>query len=109
MKNSQIWEEGIVEAPWFYEEGGWYYLFYSGCGYNRDCYAVGVARSKSALGPYEKYENNPILKTRIPKTSETWEGPGHCSIIKTKNNKTVAFYHGWPRGKIGTKRLMLLD
>jgi len=42
-----------------------------------------VARSTNALGPYTKYSNNPILKTRSPQTSKSWEGPGHCSVVKS--------------------------
>jgi beta-xylosidase len=34
LRNDQSWEKGIVEGPWFVREGGYYYLFYSGCGYN---------------------------------------------------------------------------
>jgi beta-xylosidase len=72
LKNDQAWERGIIEGQWFIEEGGYYYLFYSGCGYNNDCYAVGVARATSPLGPYTKYSSNPILKTRNPQTSLSW-------------------------------------
>ena len=68
MKNDQAWERGIIEGQWFVKEGGVYYLFYSGCGYNNDCYAVGIAKSNNALGPYTKNPNNPILKTRSPMT-----------------------------------------
>lgn len=83
LKNDQAWERGIIEGQWFIEEGGYFYLFYSGCGYNNDCYAVGVARSTNALGPYTKYTNNPILKTKPTQTAKSWEGPGHCSVIKS--------------------------
>lgn len=55
LRDDQPWEHGIVEGQWFIKEGGYYYLFYSGCGYHSDCYAVGVARSNNTLGPYHKY------------------------------------------------------
>jgi len=42
-----------------------------------------VARSTNALGPYTKYTNNPILKTKPTQTAKSWEGPGHCSVIKS--------------------------
>ncbi len=42
-------------------------------------------------------------------TNKSWEGPGHCSVIKSPNNEWLMFYHAWPRGKINTKRVMLLD
>lgn len=52
MKNNQAWEHGIIEGQWFVKENNQYYLFYSGCGYANDCYAVGVAKSDHPLGPY---------------------------------------------------------
>jgi beta-xylosidase len=42
-------------------------------------------------------------------SSKSWEGPGHCSVVKSANDKWLMIYHAWPRGGIGTKRLMLLD
>jgi arabinan endo-1,5-alpha-L-arabinosidase len=42
-------------------------------------------------------------------TSASWEGPGHCSVVKSPEGKWLMFYHAWPHGAIGTKRLMLLD
>lgn len=80
-----------------------------GCGYANDCYAVGVAVANNPLGPYTKNPNNPILRTRSPMTSASWEGPGHCSVVKSPEGKWLIFYHAWPHGAIGTKRLMLLD
>src|SRR5215204_2858807 len=48
------WEGGVVEGAFILRRGSWFYLFYSGnacCG--RRCnYALGVARSRSILGPY---------------------------------------------------------
>ena len=110
LKNDQSWERGIIEGQWFVQFEGVYYLFYSGCGYNVDGYAVGIAKSNNALGPYTKNPNNPILKTRSPMTSNSWEGPGHCSVLKDpKSGKWLMFYHAWPHGGLNTKRLMLLD
>lgn len=55
LKNTLAWEKGIVEAPWVIKENGTYFIFYSSCGYADKCYSVGVARSKSFFGPYEKH------------------------------------------------------
>lgn len=42
-------------------------------------------------------------------SNKSWEGPGHCSVVKSPNGKWLMIYHAWPRGGINTKRLMLLD
>lgn len=109
LKNDQEWEHGIVEGQWFIQEGGIYYLFYSGCGYASACYSVGVATSKNALGPYTKSSRNPIFKTRPNQTNKSWQGPGHCSVVKSPQGHWLMFYHAWPHNGIKTKRLMLLD
>ena len=68
---------------------GWYYLFYSGHGYCDASYAVGVARSRSPYGPWEK-KGDPILRTT------GWRvGPGHCSVIEDANGQSVMIYHTW--------------
>ncbi len=48
----------LIEGSWVIRHGGFYYLFYSGdncCGVKAD-YAVMVARSRSATGPFETLE-----------------------------------------------------
>lgn len=90
------------------KENGTYYIFYSSCGYADKCYSVGVARSKNFIGPYEKHPT-PILFTRPQQTSKSWEGPGHCSVVKTLKGNFAIVYHAWPHGAIGTKRVMLVD
>ena len=42
-------------------------------------------------------------------SNKSWEGPGHCSVVKSPNGKWLMIYHAWPRGGINKKRLMLLD
>ena len=63
IRNDTPWEGGLVEGPFILRRGDWFYLFYSGngcCG--EGCkYALGVARSRALLGPWEKNPANPIL------------------------------------------------
>lgn len=55
------WEGRLVEGPAIIRRGGYFYNFYAGdacCG--RACtYAQGVARSRTLLGPWEKYDLKP--------------------------------------------------
>lgn len=108
FRDTLAWERGIVEAPWVVFENGMFYIFYSSCGYADDCYSVGVARSRDLLGPYEKYPT-PILHTRSSQTANSWEGPGHCSVVKTLKGNYAIVYHAWPHGKVGSKRVLLVD
>ena len=56
LRDSLPWEGGpsLVEGPWLVKIDRLYFLFYSGSGYAGTSYAVGVARSTSLQGPYEK-------------------------------------------------------
>jgi arabinan endo-1,5-alpha-L-arabinosidase len=110
----------LVEGPWVVRRGGWYYLFYSGdncCGTKAN-YAVMIARSKSATGPFETLEqaegtpNSIILAKR-----DHWIAPGHNSIVNDAKGRTWILYHAVdarrPRVKPGdetnTRRVMLID
>jgi beta-xylosidase len=66
----QNWERGILEGPWMMKRGAYYYLFYSGL-------TVGVARSTSVTGPFERYADNPILQDNA-----TWVAIHHSSFFQ---------------------------
>ena len=85
------WERGGIEGQCIVERNGFLYLIYSGnacCGKNCD-YQVGVARSKSIKGPWEKFEDNPILDSNA-----NWKCPGHGTAVKS-DNKWYYVYHGY--------------
>ncbi|HEY0547352.1 MAG TPA: family 43 glycosylhydrolase [Pyrinomonadaceae bacterium] len=92
LRNDAAWEAQLVEGPFVLRRDGWFYLFYSGnacCG--RECnYALGVARSRKLLGPYEKNPANPILKG-----NEAWKCPGHGSIVETAKGRDFLLYHAY--------------
>ena len=102
ITNDLPWEGRIVEAPWVVRRGGAFFLFYSGNGYGAGSYAVGVARSASLLGPYEK-RGAPILKTA---PSNAFPGPGHCSVVAV-GNFTAIVYHA--HSDASSKRHLMLD
>jgi len=101
--------EQLVEGPWVLRRGGWYYLFYSGdncCGEHAH-YAVMVARSRSATGPFEK-KGAPVLAAR-----GRWIAPGHNSVIEDAAGQSWIVYHAVDARRPGepanTRRVMLID
>ena len=94
LRNTEAWERHVVEGSFILRRGEWFYHFYSGnacCG--RECnYALGVARSRSLLGKWEKNPSNPILKANAD-----WQCPGHGSIITTPQNRHFLLYHSYRR------------
>jgi arabinan endo-1,5-alpha-L-arabinosidase len=110
----------LVEGAWVIRRGGCYYLFYSGdncCGAKAN-YAVMVARSKSATGPFETLEQ----ATRKPHSiilqkSGRWFAPGHNAVVTDRQGRDWIVYHAVdvrrPREsadkEVNTRRVMLID
>lgn len=78
----------IAEGPFVLKHKGLYYLTYS-CNHTRCIdYGVGYAVSSSPVGPFTKFEGNPIL-TRRGKLV----GVGHHSFIRTQDGMLLCAYH----------------
>jgi arabinan endo-1,5-alpha-L-arabinosidase len=108
----------LVEGSWVIRHGGYYYLFYSGdncCGPKAD-YAVMVARSKSASGPFQTFDSAGKRHMVVQKTAR-WNAPGHNSIVTDTAGRDWIVYHAVdvqrPREKrsdeANTRRIMLID
>jgi arabinan endo-1,5-alpha-L-arabinosidase len=110
----------LVEGAWLIRHGDYYYLFYSGdncCGRKAN-YAVMVARSRSAAGPFKTLEqasgkpHSIVLEKR-----GYWFAPGHNSIVTDAAGQDWIVYHAvdsrHPREKAtdetNTRRVMLID
>jgi beta-xylosidase len=64
-----------------------------------------LARSKTLLGTWEKYDQNPILKG-----NENFNCPGHGTIVTTENGRTFMMYHAFdPKDTNYVGRQALLD
>jgi beta-xylosidase len=102
LRNDLDWEGRLVEAPSVVKRRGRYYLFYSGGAYDTPGYALGVARSTSPTGPFEK-RGEPILRT-----GKRWQGPGHNCIVTLEDSDYI-LYHAWEGARFRDVRPCLLD
>jgi beta-xylosidase len=105
IENTLGWEGDVVEAPWVMKRGGYYYMFYSGYRYCNQTYGVGIARSRSPLGPFYK-KSAPILHS-----NDKWSGPGHNSVT-TAGGHDYMVYHAWQGSHScsdGGSRVLMLD
>ncbi len=97
----------LVEGAWLNYRNGYYYLFFSG----DDCcnsahYAILVARSRSATGPFEVLpENNGV----IVKGNDKWLGPGHNSVIRDDKSGDWLVYHAYHPNDRNRGRVMLIN
>ena len=109
----------LVEGAWITRHDGYYYMFYSGdncCGPNAH-YAVMVARSRSATGPFETMaEATGSANSVILEADNRWIAPGHNAVIKDARGRYHTLYHAVnakrPREKetddINSRRVMLI-
>lgn len=110
IRNDEPWEAHVIEAPTLWVHDGQYYLFYSANNYGGHEYAVGYAVCESPIGPCEKAEENPILKSRMDEKPIV-VGPGHQTIVEV-NGQTWIVYHVWQMLRSGARsdnRFMWID
>jgi beta-xylosidase len=94
FKQDLPWEGQVVEAPFVWENGGRFHMFYSANAFATEKYAVGHAVADHPMGPFTK-SGDPVLAT-----NEVAVGPGHCSLF-ARNGRVWMAYHAWTPGEIG--------
>ena len=91
FRNTAAWEGNLVEGVSMVKRGDYFYAFYAGngcCGHNCT-YGIGVARAKNLLGPWEKYEKNPVLTK-----NEKWACPGHGTVFN-RGDRWYMLHHAY--------------
>lgn len=92
LRNDADWERNLIEGPYVQRQGDFWYMFYSGngcCG-NGCNYALGVARARNLMGPWEKCPSNPLLIG-----TDMWKCPGHGSVVRDKDGRDWLLYHAY--------------
>lgn len=78
-----------TEGSYIFRHGDNYYIMYSANAFFGSHYAVGYAKSKSPLGPFEKAANNPVLSAK-----GNVAGTGHNMVITMPDSSLYTVYHG---------------
>ena len=89
------WDKMYNEAADIFKDDDTYYLYYHAMGDSG--YQVGVATADHPLGPWKKYEKNPILKIGA---KDSWE-PLHVAcafVLKKGPDKYYMWYSGMKKG-----------
>lgn len=92
VKPDQPWERHqapVTEGPEMIKHKGTYYLTYSGSHFKNPEYAVGYATSASPLGPWKKYEFNPVMKS----TAYARGTAHHCFTGSPDGKEMFIIYH----------------
>lgn len=99
LKASQDWEKGssmhVIEGPWMFREADTYYLMYSGSPTHESSYAVGYATADNPLGPFVRYDKNPIFFSSGDPTvfGKKVFGPGHHSVVREPDGTNWIYFH----------------
>ncbi len=98
-----IWDEKVIECCNVFKDGDTYYLYYHGVPKNKDiwarlAYRVGVTTSSHPLGPWKKYEKNPIIDLG-PEGSWEEECVACVAVLKEKADKYYMWYTGLKKGE----------
>ncbi len=101
VKDNQMWEQRVVEAPTMVRSPGGYELFFSGgfFGWNPQegglsPYAMGYASCAGPLGPCVAAKENPILHSFKDREAGCLSGPGHQSVFRIGERSFISF-HAW--------------
>jgi len=96
--DGSAWDGGILEAAYVFKDDDTYYLYYHARSHDREAwprpgYRLGVATAPHPLGPWTRYEGNPIIDLG-PEGS--WEdGWVACaSVLKEEGDKYYMWYSG---------------
>lgn len=93
-KKGQHWH--TIEGAFYFKEGDWQYVMYSGNCFEQPTYYIGYARAKTNETDLRKikFEKYPDDKTYHPviAANDFEEGTGHHSMIK-ENGQWYAVYH----------------
>ena len=106
----QEWKtEGFwLESPKLAKRGDYYYLICAegGTAGPPTSHMAVVARSTSALGPWENSPYNPLIHTYA--ADEEWWSVGHGSLVSTPDDRWYFVYHGYRKGftTLGRNTLM---
>lgn len=95
IKADASWElqqAKVAEGPSLLKRNGVYYLIYSANHFRSQDYAVGYATATSPLGPWMKYDGNPIL-CRDKDVAARLVGTGHGAPFLCRDGSYKYIYH----------------
>lgn len=107
---SQMWEgEQTNEGPCIVKTKDKYIMTYSGNDYTTPDYGIGVAVADDPMGPWEKYEGNPVFRYPVYKGVHL-EGVGHNSLFKDlEGNWRMVFHAHSAKGIEGGRYMYIVS
>ena len=105
---SQEWEKvwpRVNEGCFVIRRNGTYYMTYSANSYESPFYGIGCAPADSPLGPWTKYDRNPLLQN-----PGELVGVGHSALFRDKaGNLKIVFHAHKSKGAIHPREMYITD
>ncbi|WP_173003142.1 glycoside hydrolase family 43 protein [Chitinophaga sp. SYP-B3965] len=95
----------VMEGPTVIKKDKLYYLFYSCNDFRNIDYAVGVAVSSSPVGPWKRYEGNPIISRKNTGAN----GSGHGDVLHVGNKWYYVFHTHFDEQKVSPRKTYLVE
>jgi len=110
IRPEQDWENHpwnghrVAEGAFILKHKGTYYLIYTANHFLDPDYCIGYATSENPMGPWEKYEGNPILKR-----SDFINGPGNGMIVTSPDGSEqfMVFHTHYNTTQVGPRQLAI--
>lgn len=94
----------VTEGPSILKHNGVYYLVYTANDFRNPDYAVGYATSNSPLGPWKKYNGNPVLSRQLLGEN----GTGHGDFFRKGKELYYVFHTHYSKEKVGPRKTALV-
>lgn len=104
-ENTQNVAWPVMEGPTVIKKDKQYYMFYSCNDFRNIDYAVGVAVSNSPVGPWKKYEGNPIISRK----NTGQNGSGHGDVLRVGNKWYYVFHVHNNEQRTGPRKTYIVE
>ena len=94
----------VAEGPSVLKRNGVYYLFYTANEFRNPDYAVGYATSNHPLGPWKKFEGNPILNKNMIGIN----GTGHGDFFNKGKELFYVFHTHYSNNNVRPRKSALI-
>lgn len=111
IRATEPWElvdAKVTEGPSVFKHDGRYYMIYSANHTRNRDYAVGYATADSPLGPWTKYEGNPVFKRGFPNAGNL-VGVGHGAPFHDKQGRFMYVFHAHYNDSVPYPRSMYIN
>ena len=100
----KVWPR-VNEGCFVIRRNGTYYMTYSANSYESPFYGIGCATADSPLGPWTKYDRNPLLQN-----PGELVGVGHSALFRDKaGNLKIVFHAHKSKGAIHPREMYITD